>query len=186
MIEEYSAEGIEEKLPRRLDDDSLAKLQALGYIGSFRASSEKKGENLAAPKDRIELYNEIKLAQFSVAESKTDQAITKIQNVLNQDPSVLEAVYILGNIFSKEKRYEQAIEEYKKGQETAPYNYNPDFNPGLLYVNNRELESAIRDSESCIDKNPDFADVYAFLAKALMDKGEDLDQAVQTAKKRSL
>lgn len=321
LIKEYSAEGIEEKLPRRLDDDSLAKLQALGYIGSFRASSEKKGENLADPKDRIELYNEIKLAQFLVAEGKTDQAITKIQNVLSKDPSVLEALYIQGNIFSKEKRYDEAIEEYKKAlssdpeyydalfglamayknagkteeailgfqrlteidhrdtkpllnlgdifdergdldqarnyleagakldpespvfhnklgavylkkgmlneaekeikialdaerhiplrnahfnmallheargemglaieeykkeQETAPYNYKPDFNLGLLYVNNQELESAIREFESCIDKNPDFADVYAFLAKALMDKGEDLDQAVQMAKK---
>jgi arylsulfatase A-like enzyme/Tfp pilus assembly protein PilF len=321
LIEEFSGEGIEGKLPERLDDDSLIKLRALGYIGSFRTSAKKKGEKLADPKDRIELYNEIKLTQFMVAEDKNEQAIIKIQNVLNQDPSVLEALYILGNIFSKEKRYEEAIaeykkaleidpeyydaifglamayknsgkadeailgfqrlteidprdtkpllnladifderedldqaenylvagtrldpespvfhnklgavylkkgmldeaeneikaalsierhvpllnahfnmallheakgkmslaiEEYKKEQETAPYNYKPDFNLGLLYADSQELESAIKEFESCISKNPDFADVYAFLAKAYMDKGEDLDHAVQLAKK---
>ncbi|GAG95123.1 unnamed protein product, partial [marine sediment metagenome] len=120
LMDKYSAEGIEEAGPKKIDNDSLVKLQALGYIGSFHASSKQKGEKLADPKDRIELYNEIKVAQFLVTEEKMDQAEKKIQDVLNKDPSVLEARYILGNIYSKQKKYDEAIEEFKKPLKLIP------------------------------------------------------------------
>lgn len=321
LIQEYSAEGIEEMSPERLDDDSLVKLQALGYIGSFRTSSKKKEKELADPKDRIELYNEIKVAQLLVAEERMETAIEKIKDVLSKDPSVLEARYILGNIFSRQKKYDEAAEEYKKAldvdpdyydaifgmamayknsgrpdeailgferlieidprdtksflhlgdifeergeldearsylekgvaldpespvfhnklgavylkkemydeaereikaaleikrhvplrnahfnmallheargqiglaiseykkeQDTVPFNYKPDFNLGLLYAKAKELDSALEEFKSCIKKNENFADVYVFLAKTYLDKGENFFEAVKHAEK---
>jgi len=321
LIDRYSAEGIEEAGPKTIDNDSLVKLQALGYIGSFRASSKQKGEKLADPKDRIELYNEIKVAQFLVTEEKMDKAEKKIKNILNKDPSVLEARYILGNIYSKQKKYDEAIEEYKKAlevdpeyyesifgialaykksgkydeaivgfkrlididpkdtkpllhlgdiyevqgeldkamrylksavtidpeapvfhnnlgavylkremldeaeneiktalsiersiplfnahfnlallheargdfnlaiveykkeQETSPFNHMPDFNLGLLYAKAKELEKAIKEFKSCIEKKEEYADAYVFLAKVYMDNAMDLNEAEKLAQK---
>ena len=321
LIDRYSVEGIEEAGPKKIDNDSLVKLQALGYIGSFRASSKQKGEKLADPKDRVELYNEIKVAQFLVTEEKMDQAEKKIKDVLNKDPSVLEARYILGNIYSKQKKYDEAIEEYKKTlevdpeyyesifgialaykksgkddeaiigfkrlieidpkdtkpllhlgniyeeqgkldeamrclksavtidpeapvfhnnlgavylkremldeaeneinaalsiersiplinahfnmallheargdfnlaiveykkeQETSPFNYKPDFNLGLLYAKAKEFDKAIKEFKSCIEKNEEYPKAYVFLAKAYMDSGKDLNEAAELARK---
>jgi len=321
LIDRYSVEGIEEAGPKKIDNDSLVKLQALGYIGSFRASSKQKGEKLADPKDRVELYNEIKVAQFLVTEEKMDQAEKKIKDVLNKDPSVLEARYILGNIYSKQKKYDEAIEEYKKAlevdpeyyesifgialaykkagkydeaivgfrrlididpkdtkpflhlgdiyeeqgeldeamrylksavtidpespvfhnnlgavylkremldeaeneintalsiersipllnahfnmallheargdfdlavveykkeQETSPFNHKPDFNLGLLYAKAKELDKAIKEFKSCIEKDEELADAYVFLAKASMDNAVDLNEAEKLAQK---
>ncbi len=319
LIQEHSAEGIEDINPKRIDDDSLIKLQALGYIGSFRTSSKERGEKLGDPKDKIELYNEIKVAQFLTTEKKMDQAIEKITDVLKIDPSVLEARYILGNIYSKQKKYDQAVEEfkkalevdpdyydaifglalaykdsgkldeaivgfrrlmeidprdtkpflhlgdiyeergeldeaqrylesgveldpespifhnnlgavylkkkmyalaekeikaaleierhvplrnahfnmallheargeldlavleYKKEQETSPYNWMPDFNLGLLYTKAKDLDEAIQQFENCIEKNAEYAKAYIFLAKAYMDSGKDLNEAEKMA-----
>ncbi len=321
LIDRYSAEGIEESGPKKIDNDSLVKLQALGYIGSFQASSKQKGEKLADPKDRIKLYNEIKVSQFLVAEEKMDQAEKKIKNVLNKDPSVLEARYVLGNIYSKQKKYDEAIEEYKKAlevdpdyyeaifgmalaykkagkddeaivgfkrlididpkdtkplmhlgdiyekkgqldeairylksgvtinpelpmfhnnlgavylkkkmydmaekeilaalsiersipllnahfnmallheargdfnlavmeykkeQETSPFNYKPDFNLGLLYAKAKEFNKAIKEFKSCIEKNEEYANAYVFLAKAYLDIEENLNEAEKLALK---
>jgi tetratricopeptide (TPR) repeat protein len=321
LIDRYSAEGIEDAGPAKIDNDSLVKLQALGYIGSFRASSKQKGEKLADPKDRIELYNEIKIAQFLVTEDKMEKAEKKIKDVLNKDPSVLEARYILGNIYSKQKKYVEAIEEYKKAlevdpeyyesifgialaykksgkydeaivgfkrlididpkdtkpllhlggiyeeqgeldeamrylksavsidpeapvfrnylgavylkkkmydlaekeiiaalsfersiplnnahfnmallheargdfnlaiveykkeQETSPFNHMPDFNLGLLYAKAKELEKAIKEFKSCIEKKEEYADAYVFLAKAYMDSAENLNETEKLALK---
>lgn len=321
LMDRYSAEGIEEAGPKKIDNDSLVKLQALGYIGSFRASSKGKGEKLADPKDKIELYNEIKVAQFLVTEEKMDQAEKKIKDVLNKDPSVLEARYLLGNIYTKQKKYDEAIEEYrkalevdpdydeaifgmalayrragkddeaiigfkrlididprdtkpffhlggiyeekgeldealrylksavainpespvyhnnlgalylkkemydlaekeiktalsfersipllnahfnmallheargeldlaileyKKEQETSPFNHKPDYNLGLLYAKAKDLDKAIEEFKSCIEKNEEFADAYVFLAKANMDNAEDLNEAEKLALK---
>ena len=320
LIEEYAVEGIEDVGPRKIDNDSLVKLQALGYIGSFHTKAKEKEGKLADPKDKIELYNEIKLAQFLVTEERMDEAEKKIKDVLGKDPSVLEARYILGNIYSKQKKYDEAIEEfrkalevdpdyyesifgialaykksgkddnaivgfkrlididpkdtkpllhlgdiyeeqgeldeamrylksavtidpegpvfhnklgavylkkkmydmaekeiktalsiersipllnahfnmallheargdfnlavveYKKEQETSPFNHMPDFNLGLLYAKAKELEKAIKEFKSCIEKNDKHANAYIFLAKAYMDSGRDLDEAARFAK----
>lgn len=321
LMQKFSSEGIEEAGPQKIDNDSLIKLQALGYIGSFHTSTKKKAGKLADPKDKILLYNQIKAAQFLVTEEKMDQAEEKIKEVLNKDPSVLEARYILGNIYSKQEKFLKAIEEYKKAlevdpdyyeaifglslsykkmrkyeeaivgfkrlinidhrdtkpylhladiyeereqldeamkhlksgvaidpeapvfhnklgavylkknmydlaeqeikealsiersvplinahfnmallheargelnlavqeykkeQETSPYNCKPDFNLGLLYAQARELDKAIHEFRSCIQKNEEFGSAYVFLAKALMDSGKDLNEAANLALK---
>lgn len=321
LMENYSAADIDKVQPQRVDNDTLTKLQALGYLGSFRTSPSRSGEKLADPKDKIELYNEIKVAQFLVTEEKMEQAEQKIKEVLNKDASVLEARYILGNIYAKQEKYEEAIveyqkalsvdadyddaifglslaykksgreddaiigfqrlividsrdtkpllhlseiyeqlgqlddaldlleaaseinpespifhnrlgaiylkkemydlaekeikealaiersvplinahfnmallheargdidlaiQEYKREQETSPYNYKPDFNLGLLYTKLKELDKAIVELESCIEKNEKFGNAYIFLAKTYMDTNRDLNQAARLAQK---
>src|SRR5262249_45558171 len=57
-----------------MDYDSVEKLQALGYIGSF--TPLKQGEQagaLADPKQKIQLYNLLKVAQGFSAEGKTQE-----------------------------------------------------------------------------------------------------------------
>ncbi|TEU06036.1 MAG: tetratricopeptide repeat protein, partial [Candidatus Aminicenantes bacterium] len=181
LIDRYSAEGIEEAGPKKIDNDSLVKLQALGYIGSFRASSKQKGEKLADPKDRIELYNEIKVAQFLVTEEKMDQAEKKIKNVLNKDPSVLEARYILGNIYSKQKKYDEAIEEYKKALEVDPEYYESIFGIALAYKKSGKYDEAIVGFRRLIDIDPKDTKPLLHLGNIYEEQGE-LDEAMRYLK----
>jgi len=181
LMDRYSAEGIEEAGPKKIDNDSLVKLQALGYIGSFRASSKQKGEKLADPKDRIELYNEIKVAQFLVTEEKMDQAEKKIKDVLNKDPSVLEARYILGNIYSKQKKYDEAIEEYKKALEVDPEYYDSIFGIALAYKKSGKDDEAIVGFKRLIDIDPKDTKPLLHLGDIYEEQGE-LDEAMRYLK----
>lgn len=181
LIDRYSAEGIEEAGPKKIDNDSLVKLQALGYIGSFRASSKQKGEKLADPKDRIELYNEIKVAQFLFTEEKMDQAEKKIKDVLNKDPSVLEARYILGNIYSKQKKYDEAIEEYKKALEVDPEYYESIFGIALAYKKSGKYDEAIVGFKRLIDIDPKDTKPLLHLGNIYEEKGQ-LDEAMRYLK----
>ncbi len=181
LIEKYSAEGIEEKGPQTLDNDSLVKLQALGYIGSFRSSSKKRGEKLADPKDKIELYNEIKLAQFLVAREEMDKAENKIKDVLNKDPSVLEARYILGNIYAKQKEYDKAIEEFKKALAVEPEYNEAIFGIATAYMRQGKIEEAIIGFKRAMELDPKDTKPLLHLADIYLDKGE-LDEALRYLK----
>ena len=181
LIDRYSVEGIEEAVPKKIDNDSLVKLQALGYIGSFRASSKQKGEKLADPKDRVELYNEIKVAQFLVTEEKMDQAEKKIKDVLNKDPSVLEARYILGNIYSKQKKYDEAIEEYKKALEVDPEYYESIFGIALAYKKSGKDDEAIIGFKRLIEIDPKDTKPLLHLGNIYEEQGE-LDEAMRYLK----
>jgi arylsulfatase A-like enzyme/Tfp pilus assembly protein PilF len=143
LMENYSAADIDEVQPQRVDDDTLTKLQALGYLGSFRTSPRESGERLADPKDKIELYNEIKVAQFLVTEEKMEQAEQKIKKVLNKDSSVLEARYILGNIFTKQEKFEEAIAEYQKALAVEADYYDAIFGLALAYKKSGREDDAI-------------------------------------------
>ncbi len=52
-----------------------------------------------------------------------------------------------------------------------------------MYIKIKELDKAIQEFKSCIQKNEEFASAYVFLAKAYMDSGMDLNEAAHLANK---
>jgi arylsulfatase A-like enzyme/Tfp pilus assembly protein PilF len=181
LIKEYSAEEIEKKGPRKMDSDSLIKLQALGYLGSFHAPLKKDEGKLADPKDKIELYNEIKIAQFLVTEEKIIQAEKKIKEVLKKDKNILEARYILGNIYFRQKKYENAIEEYKKALAIDPNYYEAIWGLALTYKTLRKYEEAIGGFKQLIEMDPRDKKPFLHLGDIFYDKGE-IDEAIKYLK----
>lgn len=181
LIEKFSAEEIQNTGPQKLDNDSLIKLQALGYIGSFHSSAKKNGEKLADPKDKIELYNEIKVAQFLVTEEKMDEAEEKIKDVLMKDPSVLEARYVLGNIFSRQEKYDEAIEEYKKALDVDPDYYEAIYGLASAYENLQKYDEAIIGFQRLMELDPRDTKPLLHLAD-IHEKLEELDEAMQYLK----
>lgn len=171
LIEEYAVEGIEDVGPRKIDNDSLVKLQALGYIGSLQTKATIKEGKLADPKDKIELYNEIKLSQFLVTEKRMDEAEKKIKDVLGKDPSVLEARYILGNIYSKQKKYDEAIEEFRKALEVDPAYYEALFGMAVNYKKAGMFDEAIVGFKRMVEMDPKDSKSFLHLGDIYHEKG---------------
>ncbi len=172
LIEENAAEGIEGVGPRKIDNDSLVKLQALGYIGSFHTKAKDREDKLADPKDKIELYNEIKISQFLVTEERMDEAEKKIKDVLGKDPSVLEARYILGNIYSKQKQYDEAIEEYRKALEVDPDYYDAIFGMAITYKKAGMFDEAIVGFKRMVEMDPKDTKSFLHLGDIYHERGQ--------------
>jgi len=179
LLEQYSAKGAEEAGPRAVDQDTLVKLQALGYIGSFHGSLKPKdGERLADPKDKIELYNEIKQAQFLSSEDKPREAEEKILSVLARNPRILEGRYLLGHLYSKQKKYEEAIAEFKKALEENPDYSDAIFGLALAYKETRRFDEAIVGFRRLIEIDPKDTKPYVHLSEIYQDMSE-LDEAIR-------
>ena len=64
LLEKISAEGIEEKGPQKLDVEAIEKIMALGYVEGFTSQSKlSKTGYLPDPKEKIHLFNKIKMAE---------------------------------------------------------------------------------------------------------------------------
>jgi len=100
-------------VPQAMDNDSLEKLQALGYIGSHAVSSQPSGP-LPDPKHKIRLYNGIKQAQALSADGKVEEALSQITRVIQQDSNILEAHLVLGNLFMKGKDFTKARTSFQR------------------------------------------------------------------------
>src|SRR4030043_1965472 len=110
-----SRKGIEDKGPQQLDDDSREKLMALGYIGGFTSGARlSQRENLGDPKDKIILYNKLKIAEGASSNREYDEALMRLDEVIAEDPGIMEARQVRANIYLPIDRAEEAAEECKE------------------------------------------------------------------------
>ena len=113
LVAELGTEAAERQGPETLDEETRAQLAALGYLGGSSRVRVAEGEALADPKDKIVLYNLLKAAGTDSAEDRVEEAMAKVRRVLAEDPGILEAHLVLGNLFVKREDWEGAIAAYR-------------------------------------------------------------------------
>lgn len=127
LIEELGIEGIDEKGPATLDPETQQQLAALGYLGGPSKVTIDPDRPLADPKDKIGLFNLIKDAGSDSSEGNVEAAMAKIDQVLKEDPDILEAHNIKGNLLTKEGDLESAIASYQEALAR-----DPEYKPALF------------------------------------------------------
>ena len=183
LQKELSTKGIEEKGPQKLDEESREKLMALGYVGSFTSSSNlSKSEYLPDPKDKIHLYNEIKLAEGKFSEGKLDEALKKANKVIEQDPRIMEARQVRARIFIKLNKFEEAIEECKEALKIDEEYEAAIFSLALAYKRLKRYDEAIAGYERIMQLDPRDHKAPLNLGEIYLEMKE-LDKAIFNFKK---
>lgn len=178
LQEEMSAKGIEEKGPQKLDEESREKLMALGYIGGFTSHSKlEKSEDLPDPKDKIILYNKIKLAEGASANDNLDKALENINEVIEEDPRIMEALQVRSHIYLKQNKVEEAIEDCKEALRIDPEYEAAIFNLALAYKRQKKFDEAIAGYERLMQLDPRDHKPYLNLGEIYLEL-EDIDRAI--------
>ena len=144
MSDLYAAQEAEQKGPQKMDEESLQKLMALGYLGSYSASlSDREDKELADPKDKIQLYNKIKEAEWKSSENKIDEALQNMTEVLEVDPHIMEAQLVLGRLYMKKQDTDSAIAAFKRALEIDPQFESAIFSLAQAYKEAKQWDEAI-------------------------------------------
>jgi len=98
-IREEIETGAPETEQADLDEDTLSMLAALGYIGG--ATTARKGENLADPKDKMHLYEAVGYAANALKEEAFEEAVRVLEIVLGDDPAIPQARLQLAAAYGK-------------------------------------------------------------------------------------
>jgi tetratricopeptide (TPR) repeat protein len=104
----------------RIDEETREKLAALGYIGSFSDPAKLKGKKLANPREKIGVFNKLSDAREMGMQGKGEEAKKLIQEIINEDPDVIDAYFAMGNIYFKEENYEEAIRYFRESLNRKP------------------------------------------------------------------
>jgi arylsulfatase A-like enzyme/Flp pilus assembly protein TadD len=108
-----------------LDAQTLAQLQALGYAaGQGGVSLEEEGDRPRAdPKDKIGIHRTIMQAQ-SLMQTDEEAAQETLLSVLEEDPEILDAHQMLGQLAATQDRFEEALEHFRSALELEPDHKN--------------------------------------------------------------
>ena len=120
LVADLENEGADAQAPETLDEETRAQLAALGYLGGSSRVRVDEDEPLADPKDKIVLYNLLKAAGTDSTEDRIEDAMAKVRQVLAEDAGILEAHFVLGNLFVKREDWDGAIGAYREALALDP------------------------------------------------------------------
>ena len=158
--------------PGDMDNETHEKLAALGYVGAFSGPMEADNSSLPDPKDKIDLFNLIGAAREDSLQNNTDLAISKFHKALQADPKIVDAHFMLGNIYLKQDRFDEALVEFKKTLELKPDYDSAIMNLANTYSKQGKLDEAIAGLEYFLKKNPEKTSVIVRVGELHLAKGE--------------
>jgi choline-sulfatase len=180
-----SASASTPKAAVEVDPDARERLAALGYVGTFVTAAAPDRSGLADPKDKIQLFNLMTQArEVARHEKDSDEGLHALQRVVDEDPKVIDAWFMMGNEYYRRHEYREAIDRYKRALELKP-----DYD--LVVINMANAYRALgRDQEAMVgyrrfmELDPKNAQIRYEAAQILIDNGK-LDDA-QTELARAL
>ena len=162
-----------------VDPEVRARLAALGYVGSFVASSTDPRTDRADPKDKIGLFNSLSEARNLQEEpGGFPKSVAMLRKVVDEDPTVIDAWFSLGNAYFKESRFEEAIAYFKRTLELKPDYDLAVMNMAAAYRAVGDDDAALAGFERYLQIDPKDAYVRYQIGEIHLDRG-DLDRAEQ-------
>jgi choline-sulfatase len=156
-----------------VDPEARERLAALGYVGTFVATTSSDRQGLSDPKDKIQLFNLMTQARETARHDKeSDEGLRALQRVVDEDPKVIDAWFMMGNEYYRRHEYTKAIDRYKRALELKP-----DYD--LVVINMANAYRALgRDQEAMVgyrrfmELDPKNAQIRFEAAQILIDNGK--------------
>jgi arylsulfatase A-like enzyme/Tfp pilus assembly protein PilF len=161
-----------------VDPEARERLAALGYVGSFVASASDPRTDRADPKDKIGLFNKLGLATEMTRDVGPDgkPPVDKIRALLDEvvaeDPEVIDAWFMLGTQSLTHGPLEQAVEYFKRSLQLKPDYDLAVFNLAQAYRRLGDDDAALAGFEHYLTLDPKDPYVRYQMGEIWMDRGD--------------
>ena len=167
-----------------VDPEARERLAALGYVGTFVASASDPRNGRADPKDKIGLFNKLGTATDLSKEREGDpeasfaRIIGLLNEVVREDPQVIDAWFMRGTKYLAHGDLEKAVEDFKRTLTLKPDYDLAVFNLAQAYRRMGDDDAALAGFEHylTLDRSDPF--VQYQMGEIWLDRG-DLPKAEQ-------
>ncbi len=134
------------------------------------------------PASKLRRNSQVQLGNCLEAMDRTDEGAAEITAVVDEDPSDLDAVIALGNIYYNRDRFSEAAEAYSRGIATIESptkdNWRIFYQRGISYERAKRWPQAEADLKQAMALNPEQPQVLNYLGYSWVEKGINLDKAL--------
>ena len=140
-----------------VDPETAAKLAALGYVGSVRATPQ--GQTLPNPVEHIAEVEAVRDVYLLADRGQYPEAIAGMKAILEKNPRFIDVWIRLAQTYHAVGRPADAIEAYKQAIGAAGPALSTDMlvSLGFLYLETDQLDDAWNTGEAALKGNPDRA-----------------------------
>ncbi len=132
------------------------------------------------------------IAQLEMASNlarleKQDEAIETLEKLIEKHPDDLSGYMTLGNLFSREKKYDEAADVYGRGVgiigEPESHHWNLFYRRGIALERLKEWEQAEPSFKKSLELSPNQPDVLNYLGYSWIDQGMNLEEGLKLIEK---
>lgn len=153
-----------------IDAETIEALQALGYAGASLPATAPTAP-LADPKDKLPIFNLLRLASDDSLRKDYAAATQKLEVVIAEDASIPEAHLLQGNVRFKQGKHEEAIASYRAALAIEPRYYPALFGLGLSEKALGRLEDAEKSFGRLHESDPKNARALYLLGEIAAERG---------------
>jgi arylsulfatase A-like enzyme/predicted Zn-dependent protease len=146
-----------------IDEETRQKLTALGYIGTFTRQEDLQGRKLGDPKDKIHIFNQLSEARETGLKGNFAQAVKLIEEIIRDDPEVIDAYFTLGNLYFKHQEFDKALEQFFIVLDKNPRDAFTIINIANCYIMKGEFERGEEFLQDKLKSIPPDSQVYLIL-----------------------
>lgn len=183
-LESMVPRGAEDRYNRQaLDDETIAKLAGLGYVGAAAYAGTTERRATADPKDKIAFFNVLREAQKQIRARQFKSAIPLLEQVVRDEPDNAVAMLFLANGYLGMEDYARAIVTYHNYLELMPASAYAHHWIAIASVRMGDARTALAEEDAALAIDPRFVDSYVMKAGILASQGryEDAVAALEKA-----
>jgi arylsulfatase A-like enzyme/Flp pilus assembly protein TadD len=164
--------------PGPVDREEVAKLAALGYLGS--SAPTKPGEILPDPKDHLEDVRKVNSAFALYHERRYADSLAVLEPLLVTNPRILDLWDLKSKALARLGRTAEAVDASKQGLRLSPNATHMAIDVATLQIQLGNFDDAEKHAELAAKGNP--AEAHDLLARIWIEK-KDLARAEAEARK---
>ncbi|HSF17523.1 MAG TPA: sulfatase-like hydrolase/transferase [Vicinamibacteria bacterium] len=162
------------------DSETERKLRSLGYITSTSASSAAE-ETLPDPKDKIGIFGRMTEARNRSEAGDIEGARALLHEVLEEDPGVMLAYLMLGNIHLQRKEYLEAEEVFRRALAREDESVEASYGLARAHQGSGRLVEAETGFRRVLELDPDRVQAVFLLAEVnlALGRAEEAERLVR-------
>jgi len=160
-------------------------LNELAELYLFKKEVDKALEVLTTSL-RVEKVNPKAFLQMGVIyiiKEDFQEAGNFLEKALKINPNLSKLHFHLAQVEEARGNIEKAVEHYRKELEIYPRDFKSAYNLAEALRNRGQYEEAVKYYKQSIDGNPHFNIPYFMVARYYMDRGENIDEALELCEK---
>jgi len=162
------------------DPETLARLRSLGYVGIAAPSSTGRGPD---PKDmvpKLEMFKTgISRAMDALEQGNADFAVTELKKLIAINDRSYELHLFLGDAYSDQRRYDEALGEYAAARVLNPHSGAPFVSEARVYLAQRNIPKAVEAIDAASKLEPTSSEAAVVRGSILEAQGRGADAAAQ-------
>jgi tetratricopeptide (TPR) repeat protein len=129
----------------------------------------------------------VRIADNLDAMGDRPEAIRRLSNIVTTNPTDVDAISVLGDLYRTDKQYQQAADAYTKALGvtggSTPGDWRFYYVRGIAYERSDKFPLAEKDFLHALDLNPNQPQVLNYLGYSWVDKGMNLNRALDMIQK---